>query len=121
MILTKRAAELRSNSTDAEQRIWYCLRDRRFMGLKFRRQVPLAGYIVDFACLSPHLVVELDGGQHVDHAAYDQRWDECLRRLGFQVLRFWNHDVLSDTAAVLESIRQVVLAWQPAQRRDLQD
>jgi very-short-patch-repair endonuclease len=110
MRLTRRAIDLRSNSTDAERRLWYCLRDRRFMDLKFRRQVPIASYIVDFLCLSPPLVIELDGGQHAGNVAYDRCRDECLRRLGFQVLRFWNHNVLSDTAAVLESIRQAVVA-----------
>jgi very-short-patch-repair endonuclease len=65
-------------------------------------------YIVDFICLERGVIIEVDGGQHGDVVAYDQRRDEWLASQGFIVLRFWNHDVLNRTEMVLESIRQVV-------------
>jgi very-short-patch-repair endonuclease len=83
------------------------------MGLKFKRQKPIGRYIVDFVCYSPKLIVELDGGQHADQTAYDDRRNDWLRRQGFVVLRFWNNEVLTQTEAVLEAIRQKVLALSP--------
>lgn len=111
--LLERAKLLRKNQTEAEQRLWYHLRAHRFMGLKFKRQKPIGHYIVDFVCYLPKLVVEIDGGQHAEQVAYDQRRDDFLRQEGFTVLRFWNNQVLSETEAVLEVIRQAVLALSP--------
>lgn len=105
----ERARQLRTNQTGAEQRLWYHLRDRRFMGLKFRRQRPVGPYIVDFVCLAPMLVIELDGGQHAEQEGYDRRRDQWLREQGFTVLRFWNNEVMNETEAVLEAIREAVL------------
>jgi very-short-patch-repair endonuclease len=78
------------------------------MGLQFKRQKPLGPDIVDFICLERGVVIEVDGGQHGDDVAYDQRRDRWLASQGFIVLRFWNHDVLNQTESVLERIRQVV-------------
>jgi very-short-patch-repair endonuclease len=89
--------------TDAERRLWYWLRAHRFAGHKFKRQVPLGRYVVDFACLNRSLVIEVDGGQHAD-SARDRQRDAWLRARGFQVLRFWNNDVLKNTEGVLEMI-----------------
>ncbi|WP_082546001.1 endonuclease domain-containing protein [Rhodanobacter sp. Root627] len=102
------AKSMRSAQTPAEQHLWYHLRANRFMGLKFKRQKPLGPYIVDFICLERGVVIEVDGGQHGDDVAYDQRRDRWLASQGFIVLRFWNHDVLNRTESVLERIRQVV-------------
>jgi very-short-patch-repair endonuclease len=109
MNLLERAKELRSGQTEAEQRLWYHLRANRFMGLKFRRQRPMGQYIVAFVCQECKLIVEVDGGQHQENAAYDQRRDIWLRGQGYRVLRFWNHDVLQQTEAVLEAIRLAAL------------
>ena len=98
------ARNLRRNSTDAERRLWHFLRSRRLGGFRFRRQVPLGRYVADFACLREHLIVELDGGQHVDRRADDDERTRHLQRAGFRVLRFWNDDALVRTEAVLESI-----------------
>ncbi|SPA39975.1 conserved hypothetical protein [Cupriavidus taiwanensis] len=98
---------LRAHQTNAEQRLWYQLRDRRFMGLKFKRQHQMGPFIVDFVCIDAMLVIEADGGQHGD--ARDAARDAWFRRQGFHVLRFWNSEVLGQTDAVLEKIRQVVL------------
>jgi very-short-patch-repair endonuclease len=100
-----RAKALRSQQTDAEQRLWYHLRAHRFMGLKFKRQKPVGRYIVDFVCLEHRLIVELDGGQHAEQVAHDQDRDEWLRGQGYTVLRFWNNDVMQNLEGVLEQIR----------------
>jgi len=96
------ARHLRRSLTDAERRLWYHLRDRRLVGRKFRRQVPIGPFVADFACLEAMLVVEVDGSQHADGA--DAARDAFLRRHGFAVLRFWNNDVLTRTQGVLERI-----------------
>ena len=90
--------------TDAEHRLWYHLRGRRFGQRKFRRQVPLGDYIVDFLCEEARLVVELDGGQHASQHAYDDARTAWLNKRGYSVLRFWNNDVLGNTEGVLEEI-----------------
>jgi very-short-patch-repair endonuclease len=97
------AKALRGNMTDAERRLWYRLRAHRFDGHKFKRQVPIGPYIVDFACLGRKLVVEVDGGQHADNSR-DVVRDSYLASEGFRVLRFWNNDVLRNTDGVLETI-----------------
>jgi len=89
--------------TDAERRLWYRLRAHRFDGHKFKRQIPIGPYIVDFACLGRKLVIEVDGGQQVDNADDIVR-DDYLKNEGFRVLRSWNNDVLRNTDGVLEVI-----------------
>lgn len=103
--LLQNAKQLRSNLTDAEQRLWYHLRAHRFMGLKFRRQKPLGRYIVDFICVEQRLIIELDGGQHAEQTAYDTSRDEWLWIQGYTVLRFWNNEVMQELESVLEKIR----------------
>ena len=98
------AKYLRSNQTEAEQRLWYHLRAHRFMNLKFKRQKPIGPFIVDFVCMEYQLIVEADGGQHGGDD--DARRDAWLKAQGFTVLRFWNNDILQQTDVVLESIRQ---------------
>jgi very-short-patch-repair endonuclease len=105
------AKQLRSNQTDAEQRLWYHLRAHRFMNLKFKRQKPIGPFIIDFVCMEYHLIVEADGGQHGGDD--DARRDAWLKEQGFTVLRFWNHDILQQTDVVLESIRETLLALYP--------
>jgi very-short-patch-repair endonuclease len=109
MCLQERAKKLRSDQTDAEQRLWYYLRAHRFMDLKFKRQKPVGDYIVDFVCHECNLIVEVDGGQHQENAEYDRRRDTWLRAQGYEVLRFWNHEVMQQTELVLEAIRIAVL------------
>jgi very-short-patch-repair endonuclease len=96
---------LRTNQTEAEQRLWYHLRAHRFMGLKFKRQKPMGRYIVDFVCMERQLIIELDGGQHAEQMAYDQHRDAWLRSQGYTVLRFWNNEVMQQLEDVLEQIR----------------
>jgi len=99
------AKALRTNQTDAEQRLWYHLRAHRFMNFKFKRQKPVGSYIVDFVCMERRLIIEIDGGQHADQVEYDQRRDAWLRNQGYTVLRFWNNEVLQQLEGVLERIR----------------
>ncbi len=103
-LLRGRARAMRRESTEAEVRLWVYLRDGRLDGLKFRRQVPIGRYIVDFVCFGRRLIVEVDGGQHADNA-HDRARDADLRARGFRVLRFWNTEALSNTEGVLEAIR----------------
>ena len=92
----KRARELRRNMTEAERRLWSGLRDRRLEGLKFRRQVQVGPYYVDFACIDAQLVVEADGSQHHDEEQrwYDHRRTKHLEREGFHVMRFDNLEIV---------------------------
>ena len=99
------ARALRQGQTDAEALLWSTIRDRQILNLKFRRQRPIGSYFADFACLEIGLVIELDGGQHVDNA-YDIKRESDMAVLGFQTLRFWNNDVLTQVDAVLEKIFQ---------------
>lgn len=99
------ARRLRSNQTLAEQRLWAQLRRRQLAGFRFRRQVPISWYIVDFACHAPKLVIELDGGQHGRSRASDHCRDRMIRIAGYRVLRFWNHEVFENMEGVLARIR----------------
>ncbi|WP_313317779.1 endonuclease domain-containing protein [Stenotrophomonas sp.] len=107
--LRKRARALRNTPTDAEDRLWQQLRRRQLAGFRFRRQMPLGGYIADFVCLEARLIVELDGGQHLEQRAYDQRRTEMLQSLGFRLLRYWNDEVLQGMPAVLEDILRALV------------
>jgi very-short-patch-repair endonuclease len=111
----ERARELRRNQTDAERKLWRSLRLLKRDGFHFRRQAPIGDFIVDFACISAWLVVELDGGQHnlepgrTSDAARDAR----LRRRGFTELRFWNNDVMANSDGVMEVVRCALVQGKP--------
>jgi len=98
------ARQLRREQTDAERRLWHRLRQRRPGGFRFRRQFVIGGFIVDFCCREQWLVVEVDGGQHLERAEADRRRTELLRARGYRVLRFWDSDVLLNMDGVLEQI-----------------
>jgi len=106
--IRQRARDLRKNSTDAERHLWYHLRANRLV-FKFKRQVPIGAYILDFVCLEKRLIIELDGGQHMDNQIYDTMRTELLMAHRFKVLRFWNHDVFQQTPWVLEVIMNALL------------
>ena len=98
------ARRLRASLTEAENRLWYYLRDRRFRSAKFRRQVPIGPYVADFVCIAARLVVEVDGGQHSERAAYDTARTRFLEARGYRVMRFWNNDVMENIDGVMEVI-----------------
>jgi len=104
------ARNRRRRQTDAERRLWARLRDRRLLGVKFSRQVPIGPYIVDFCCRELKLIVELDGGQHAIRATYDAERTAFLERLGYRVLRFWDNEALANTKGVLIRIVEAVAA-----------
>jgi very-short-patch-repair endonuclease len=112
-----RASALRRNSTDAEALLWHHLRNRRLLDLKFRRQRPIGPYFADFACIEIGLVIELDGGQHAEQLACDAQRAAVMEQLGFRTLRFWNHEVLNQTDAVLEKILATAAALTPTLSR----
>jgi very-short-patch-repair endonuclease len=95
---------LRRNQTDAERVLWFRLRDRRLRGLKFKRQVPIDRYVVDFCCSDARLIIELDGGQHATRISEDASRTKILDAMGYLVLRFWNNDVMQNIDGVLEEI-----------------
>jgi very-short-patch-repair endonuclease len=100
------AIGLRRQPTDAERVLWRHLRGRRF-GVKFRRQHPYLNDVLDFVCLEHKLVVEVDGSQRAGSHGDAER-DRKLVEGGIRVLRFWDHDVLTDTTAVLDAIHQAL-------------
>ncbi|MCY1664061.1 endonuclease domain-containing protein [Rhizobium sp. SL86] len=104
------AKRMRKAMTEAELKLWNAVRAHRLEGLGFRRQVPIADYIVDFACPDERLIVELDGSQHSDDQAirYDAARTARLEADGWTVLRFWNDDVLKDLDAVCLHILTVI-------------
>ncbi|MEA3024990.1 MAG: hypothetical protein QOF91_275 [Alphaproteobacteria bacterium] len=83
--------------------MWRLLRDRRFSRVKFRRQVPFQNYILDFVCFERRLIIEIDGSQHLD-SKLDERRDAVLASEGFEILRYWNNDVLQRRSSVLEDL-----------------
>ena len=101
--LRSHARAMRRQPTEAEAALWRILRDRRMAALKFRRQAPVAPYIVDFICFRHRLIVEADGSQHAE-SAYDRERDAFLVAQGFIVLRFWNHDILNNPRMIEDTI-----------------
>ena len=71
--------------------------------------MPIGAYIVDFFCLEKHLIIELDGSQHMDNHVYDMKRTDLLTKRGFKVLRFWNHDIFQQMHSVLEVIMSALL------------
>jgi very-short-patch-repair endonuclease len=113
--LRTNARALRRNSTDAERILWSQLRDHRLNDAGFRRQVPIDNYIADFMCHAAKLVIELDGGQH-----FSERGEQAnaarsavIEAKGFQVLRFSNHDVMTNRVGVLETIAAAIAERAP--------
>lgn len=98
------ARALRREMTEIEKKLWYYLRRKNILDVRFRKQVPIGNYIVDFAAHNPKLIVELDGGQHSEQQAYDAARDTWLQKQGFCILRFWNNDVIENLEGVLERI-----------------
>jgi very-short-patch-repair endonuclease len=106
---TQRAKGLRRNQTDAEKLLWRHLRNRGLRGTKFRRQYVIGKYIVDFVCIECELILEIDGGQHAEQQGYDETRTRYLEQQGFQVMRFWNNEVLCETEGVLGMIEDFLI------------
>jgi very-short-patch-repair endonuclease len=114
--LRRNARNLRNEATDAERELWKYLRGRRLEGFRFRRQVPIAGFIADFVCPQAKLIVELDGGQHQQQEEYDAERSRILVVLGYRVLRYWNNAVMQDLESVVADIhRELTKSYTPPQ------
>ena len=105
------ARRLRRSQTDAERVLWFKLRDRRLNGLKFRRQVSIDRYVVDFFCVEANLIIEVDGGQHA--TADETQRTKMLEAMGYLVLRFWNNEVHENIDGVLETVLKVLDRYEP--------
>ena len=101
--LRERAKAMRSHQTEAERKLWSILRVKRLAQCKFKRQVPIDHYIVDFVSFRHRLIVEADGSQHLE-SAHDAERDAYLRGQDFEVVRFWNSDILRNPSGVAEAI-----------------
>jgi very-short-patch-repair endonuclease len=108
--LRENAKAMRRDMTDAEPIIWYKVRAHRFRGASCRRQTPIGPYVVDFVCHAARLIIELDGGQHFEsgNMVRDKRRDSYLAAQGYRVLRFNNHEVVTNKAGVLETIAEAI-------------
>ncbi len=96
---------MRRQGTKAEVMLWQALRDRKLEGFKFKRQVPLDGYILDFVCFDARLIVEADGGQHSE-SVRDAVRDRHFEGQGFRILRFWNSEIERN----LDDVCRVIIA-----------
>jgi very-short-patch-repair endonuclease len=99
-----KAKSLRQNQTEAEKVLWRHLRNRELAGYKFRRQVSIGPYVADFVCMKARLIVEIDGGQHANQVLYDQAREGFLRSEGYEIVRYWNTEVLGNLGGVLETL-----------------
>jgi very-short-patch-repair endonuclease len=106
---TAAARRLRKNATRVETILWSQLRSKQIEGVKFRRQQPISGFIVDFIACEKKLILELDGGQHAVSHEKDRERERLLAEAGYKVLRFWNNEVLENLPGVLETIRNNLL------------
>ncbi len=102
-----RAGELRRELTPAEHKLWMQLRNDQ-LGVNFRRQHAIGPFITDFCCSQAKLIIELDGGQHLEQETYDQERTAFLTSKGYRVLRFWNDAVLQDLNAVIQVILEAL-------------
>jgi very-short-patch-repair endonuclease len=109
-----RARGLRVGMTDAEQVLWYRLRNRQLDGHKFRRQHEIDHYVVDVVCSERMPVMELDGSQHFDQQDYDEARTCYLQTKGYRVLRFWNNDVLTNIESVLAAVMEALASPGPS-------
>ena len=105
-----KARKLRRKMTPSEKKLWSRLRNRKFRGLKFRRQHPIDRYIVDFICMEKKLVVEVDGGIHknAEQIQYDRERTLELEGYGLRIIRFRNEDIFDDLPGVLKSIEKYI-------------
>jgi len=103
---TARARHLRKQFTDAENILWFYLRNRRFSDLKFRRQYPAGSYFIDFYCPRLKLEIEVDGGQHYSSEGerHDRKRNSFLKSKGIILFRYSNHEVIKNTKSVIEDI-----------------
>ena len=101
------AIELRKEPTPAERKLWSKIRNDR-LGVNFRRQHAIGVYIPDFVCIQKKLIIELDGGQHLEQEEYDKERTKYLESQGYKVIRFRNNDVMNNIDGVLLAIMNIL-------------
>lgn len=108
--MTDLGKELRRQGTHAERVLWLKLRNKQLGGIKFRRQQPVGNYIVDFVTFDKHLIIEIDGGQHNEDRIMEKDYQRTkwLESQGFQVIRFWNNEVVENLGGVIYQIQEVL-------------
>ena len=105
---TQRARALRQAANPAERAMWAALKSRQLDGYTFTRQLPIGPYYADFVCRARNMVIELDGSQHQEQAAYDRARDEYMMAAGYSVFRVPSASILKDRAAVCDTILAVL-------------
>jgi very-short-patch-repair endonuclease len=111
--IIQNARALRKNSTPWERKVWSLLKSSKFYGFKFRRQFPIGNYIADLCCVKAKLIIELDGGQHSNSKAYDEKRDEFLEKQGYRILRIWNNEVDGNLEGVGQKIFEMLVNPHP--------
>ena len=104
--MDRKARTLRKRPTDTESALWRQVRLHQIEGCKFRRQHPIGPYIVDFVCMERQVIIEMDGGQHAVHVQQDAERTAWLESVGYRVIRFWDHEVLTELEYVKDAIRR---------------
>ena len=114
--------KLRQQPTRAEAFLWFCLRNKKLLGYKFRRQHSIGRYVLDFFCARLMLGIEVDGVTHLDPTKqeYDKTRQKWIEAQGVRVVRFTDHEILADPDVVLEKLRQLILSSHPSSPRRAQ-
>jgi very-short-patch-repair endonuclease len=99
-----KAVQLRKELTPAEAKLWAYIRNGK-LGVNFRRQHAIGNFIPDFVCIQRKLIIELDGGQHLEQEEYDEERTKYLESQGYKVIRFWNNQIMSDINGVINAIQ----------------
>ena len=104
------AKKLRDNATEAEEKLWLAVKNNQIEGFKFRRQHPLSFYIADFYCHALKLVIEIDGGYHLDEEQrlLDEKRTSDIEFQGLKVIRFTNDEVLVQLPEVIDKIKAFI-------------
>jgi len=108
-----RARRLRRDQTDAEKKLWSQLRAKRLDQFRFRRQFAIGNFIADFACPEAGLVIELDGGHHLEQEEKDDWRTKIIEQHGLRVIRFWDSDVLTGIVDIIEKVLEALRETSP--------
>jgi very-short-patch-repair endonuclease len=103
-----RALALRKEPSLAERRLWKHLQLGQFKDIHFRKQHAIGPFVIDFCAIKEKLVIEVDGGQHIDQEIHDNERSEFLKSKGYKVIRFWNNEVMNDIEGVMRSIEDEI-------------
>ena len=105
---TMRSRALRREMTEAEHKLWACIRARKVAGVRFNTQFPIGPFVCDFVSRGAKLVIEVDGGQHALTEHEDAARTRFVESHGYRLIRFWNNDVLGNIEGVVAEIERVL-------------